>query len=150
MLERVTDPSQYLRIIRHPEVEPFVTLGAVVSDEALAALVVDPANVLLLTPEGGFLYVRQSPEIYEVHTAFTPEGRGSHVFHLARQSLAYIFRYTEALAVKTFVAHTNRAAARLATGVGFVPLRDAAALGTPGVEYLLTVKQWVKGLSVCQ
>jgi hypothetical protein len=91
-----------------------------------------------------------TPEIYEVHTAFTPEGRGPHVFALARQSLAYIFRQTEALAVKTFVAHNNRAARRLALGVGFVPLRDAATLGTPGTEYLLTVKQWAKGLSVCQ
>ena len=149
MLERCHDAAAYLRIVRHPQVEPFVTLGTHVTDEFLAGLAVDPENILLMAEHGCFLYVPTGAHaVYEVHTAFTPDGRGPAVVRLARESLSYMFQRTDALAIKTFVAHNNRAARRLALGVGFVPLRDVAALGTPGTEYLLTVKQWVRGL--CQ
>jgi hypothetical protein len=143
-LERVTDTARIISLIRHPAIEPAMLMGADIAPELLAAFASSPQVVALLTDEGGFIAFPAGRQVYEIHAMLLPKSPPAEP--LLQQALRYIFQQTDALAISTWVADDNRAARRLAERAGFVPLRDAAPLGTPGTEYLLTLKEWVKGL----
>ena len=147
-LERVTDPAFMNHVINDPSVKPMVSLG-VDKTLDLSALIADPNNICLADEYGGFVFVKAENGCYDVHTQFLPAGRGKHVMTRAHEAAWYMFTATDCLAVRTFVASTNKAAKLLTLRMGFVKLFDGDLLGVPGEWFLLTVKTWARGLA-CQ
>ena len=71
-----TDATFANEVLNDPEVLPLVAFDGTTSID-LAPHVGVNGNVLLTTPHGGFLFIRQEPGVYQLHTFFRREGRGS-------------------------------------------------------------------------
>jgi hypothetical protein len=147
MLAQSKDVQFLHSVIAHPDVLPWVTLGRGALD--LTDVVGNPENIFLANEYGGFLFIRDGDN-YEVHTQFLPQGRGRKAVEAAREAAWHIFTRTPALAIRTYVPRGNFRAAALARRAGF------SAWGTvnnDGIEmdwYVLTIKEWAKGLKQCQ
>jgi hypothetical protein len=128
------------RVINHPSVFPFVSLGYDSAD--VTPLLQMDTTVFLATEHGGFLFVQCGDGLYEVHTQFLPEGRAG-VLALAREAGVYMFSRTPALAVTTFVADGNERARGLTLAMGFREIGPKSINGYDGKGYLLTIKDWV-------
>jgi hypothetical protein len=143
MLRRTFDYLHMFDVMYHPDVLPHVSLGQQMPD--LQPLIEDPVNVCLMNEHGGFLCVKH-PEanVYDVHTAFVPEGRGPHLVELAKQARDFMFFQANAEVLRTFVAHNNKPARRLALAAGFHDAEEMELFGVAGK--LMTVER----KSVCQ
>jgi hypothetical protein len=139
-MERTFDAERFERVLRHPDVEPYVSLG--VQIPPMAPLVCDRANVCLMNEHGGFLCVKSGEGEYDIHTAFLPSGRGPHLVDLALEAREYLFWTIGARLLRTFVAKDNVPARRLALAAGFRDSCDATLFGTPGVIMTLE-RNWV-------
>lgn len=144
-----TDAVFLNRVINDPSVKPWVSLGFKQQLD-VTALLSNSKNIFLANEFGGFLLIHRAPGMYELHTQFLPEGRGSTALKAARDALEYLFVKTDCLAIMTFIQNDNRAAARLARWVRFRPVEDAMVAGFEGKNYLLTIKQWVQETRSCQ
>jgi len=80
----------------------------------LTPIVANPANVLLMTEGGGFLFTQQEPCIYEVHSQFLPEHRGSNVLKAAADAARWMFTRTDCTEILSKVPDGNVAAAAFA------------------------------------
>lgn len=88
MIREERDPAFWQRIADHPEVAPAISLGRAVD---LSPLIASPHATPLAAEHGGFIIVRLSVQIAELHTLFTPEGWGREVAAAAREMNAYVF-----------------------------------------------------------
>jgi len=66
-----------------------------------------------------WLYVPVTLGVYEVHTSVHPEHRGADTVGLSRESVDYMFTYTDAVELWTRVPEGNEAAYALAQKCGF-------------------------------
>lgn len=146
MLLRSMETEFLHRVIEDPAVKPWVTLGHEVD---LTDVVKNPDNVFLANPWGGFLFVKDG-DCYECHSQFLPEGRGKKTLEAAREAAWYIFTRTPALAIRTYVPRGNVAAAALARRMGFSVWGTVEYLGTEMTVYMLTLKEWARGLGCRQ
>jgi len=137
------------RVVNHPSVKPYVSLGFK-GDMDLSAIVADPANVFLANEWGGFLLVARPGYVYELHTQFLPEGRGKPAYEAGREGCAYMFTRTDCLRIDTYIQHGHRATERYARAVGFKHWGSAEIHGHPCYYYVLTLKEWARGLNLCQ
>lgn len=139
-LVRTFDPALVNRIANHPEVLP----GTLAHKELdISSAVLDGRNVCLFDELGGFVFAWKAPRHYEVHTIFTPEGRGRHVLEAALAALQFMFTQTDCALVETFCAKDNRAAIWLTLRCGFEKDKDTMVLGYVGTRYYLSIKRWV-------
>jgi hypothetical protein len=130
-LRRTFDYFDMFDVMYHPDVEPYVSLGQKIPD--LEPLIGNPLNVCLVTKFGGFLFVKHPGEnVYDVHTAFIPEGRGPHLVELAKQAREFMFFQANAEVLRTFVSHDNKPARRLALAAGFKDSEDMELFGILG------------------
>jgi hypothetical protein len=116
--------------------------------EETAQKILDAGAVYLSNEHGGFLLVPGNENVYEVHTQFRPEGRGSALNNFAAHCIRKVFSQTPCIALRTFVPDGNVAAFSFARRMGFVQIADGIAHGRRGRTLLLTLKQWV--MDQCQ
>ena len=140
-LVRTFDADHVGRIANHRDVRPG-TLATGPLD--VSAVVSSPANFCLFDRWGGFVFEAKSPRIYEVHTLFIPEGRGSHALAAAREALQYMFALTDCRRIETFCSHSNKAAKWLALKCKFQKIDAESVLGHAGDRYALDHDRWVK------
>lgn len=147
-LVRSTDAEFLNRVLNDPTVFPLVSLG-LPGPLDIAPILANESNVFLQAEYGGFLFIAKPEYVYDVHTQFLPEGRGAHALRLAKEAAFYMFTQTDALRIDTTVAFTNKAAHRLTRMMGFSKWGETEINGVPSHYYVLTLKQWARGLS-CQ
>lgn len=142
-LSRNFDPAKLEGVMHHPDVKPFVSLGQEIPD--LRPIIEDEDNYCLMNDHGGFLFVKHpGRNVYDVHTAFVPEGRGPHLLELAMQAREFMFYEVGAEMLRTFVSHDNKPARRLALASGFVDSETIELFGVSGS--LMTMER----KNVCQ
>lgn len=118
MLKRTLDPSFLSWVAHHPDVRP--TLGGTAPlHDHIAAVVGNPNNVALVCEFGGFLVVKLEPGVYECHSMFLTEGRGTEVLTAMRSGLHYMFVHTDCLEMVTKAPEGNKAAFGAARTMGF-------------------------------
>ena len=145
-----TKDAQYLNEVANlPNVYPMIH-GPIDGPLDLTPLVTDE-NIVLKMAGGAFLFVRQQPTVYEVHTLF-PAGRG--VLLASEQAAKYMFLNTACEVVTTTVPASNAAARRLTEAMGFqFSHRDGEwptdSGPVPIDHYFLTVKRWVQTRFTC-
>lgn len=145
MLQRSTDAALLNRVVNHPEVARWM-LGFEPPYD-LSPLIQNPANIFLANEHGGFLFLKQEHDVYEVHTQFLPEGRGNSL-PLARDAAFWMFTQSDALAIQTYVPESNLPALRLTQAMGFSCWGESEVNGHACSVYVLTIKEWARGL--CQ
>ena len=101
---------------------------------------------------GGFIVHPIMPGIYEVHSLFTPEGKGT-AYDLAIESIRAMFAGTDCARLLTKVPDSNEAAQAIAKRVGFVEeFRLEHAPGWDcGVSYqTITLEAWRNNDPECE
>lgn len=141
-MKRTFDAKRFTEVVRHPAVEPFVSLGQEIPD--LAPYVESQDNYCFMNEHGGFLLVRSGDEQYDVHTAFVPEGRGPHLIQSAIDVRDLMFQEFGAVRLRTFVSLDNWPAKRLALLAGFKVTGEASVFDVCGE--IMTVER----KDVCQ
>ena len=139
----VSKDAEFLnRVINDPSVFPWISLGMEGPFDVSDVMARD-TTVFLADEYGGFLFVECGPAMYEVHTQFLPGGRGPAVLRKAKEAVAYMFRHTPCIAIRTFVSDGNEPARKLTLAVGFEDIGAGEVFGKAGRNYLLTIKGWV-------
>ena len=101
-------------------------------------------NYSLFNDDGGFIFIKIEPTVYEVHTQFLKRARGPHVWAKTKEAAIYMFTYTPCLKIITQVYKNNLPALKLTRSMEFRVYKDTK-------EYFLfelTKKCWsdqVKG-----
>jgi len=114
---RRTGNATALNVIANdPDVRPLIGGDGPVD---LAALVADPANIALVSDEGGFVCVHHGAGRYEVHSLFAPTRTRQSAIHAMRDGLAYMFTSTPCVELITKVPLDNVAAKGLTQLAGF-------------------------------
>jgi len=114
---RRTGNATALNIIANdPNVRPLIGGDGPVD---LAALVADPANIALVSDDGGFVCVHHGAGRYEVHSLFAPTRTRQSAIHAMRDGLAYMFTSTPCVELITKVPLDNVAAKGLTQLAGF-------------------------------
>lgn len=132
------------KVWNHPEVLPWVSLGMPEElTEENAHKILEKGALFLDNEYGGFLLIPGENDVYDVHTQFLPEGRGSVALHFARDSIRKVFVETPCLGLRTFVADDNQKARMFSLMCGFVEVLQADVNGISGKIMLLTLKKWV-------
>lgn len=144
MITRTMDATFLNGVANHPQVRPFIGGGEHELD--LTGLCCNPANIVLVTEAGGWVLQARLPGVYELHTMFLPEGRGSAYFAAAREALNYVFTRTDALEILTRCPDDNGPARMAASMMGFRERfrREGVWHTGAGVSFqALTLHEWV-------
>jgi len=149
MIAPSRDAAFLNRVVNHPAVHPYVSMG-LKGDLDITALVEDPRNVFLANEWGGFLLIAKGEFIYELHTQFLPGGRGKLAYEAGRDGCAYMFTRTDCLRIDTYIQKGHKATERYARSVGFRQWGETELHGHPCYYYVLTLKEWARGLDLCQ
>lgn len=143
MITRTMDARRLNQIANHPDVRPYIGGEGPID---LTPIAQNPANVLIEAEHGGWVLQPILAGVYEIHTLFLKEGRGSAFFKAAREMLRWMFTRTDALEIVTKVPDDNPGAAMAALKVGFRERfhRDNAWAPGIGVSYqALTLDGWI-------
>ena len=93
---------------------PAVSKGARIEEGMdISSIVNNMDNYFLATEHGGFLIIKVYEGVYECHTQFLPEGRGSHVREAVKAAFDYMFLYTDCTKVITKAYKDNPASVKL-------------------------------------
>lgn len=133
------------RVLNHPEVSKWM-LGLKPPFDC-SKILQDPDTIFLANEHGGFLFLKEENQNYDVHTQFLPEGRGDSL-RLARDAAFWMFTRSDAMSISTYVPYDNPAALRLTQAVGFERLPDIEVLGALCSYHKLSIKTWAR--SLCQ
>ena len=89
-MELNRDPAFWEAVIAHPDVGPNVTFGQEID---VAGLVQHPGVVPLASEHGGFVFVQLDAlgRVWELHTAYRPEGWGREVLFAAKSAFTRMF-----------------------------------------------------------
>jgi hypothetical protein len=106
-------------------------------------------NVLLTTAHGGFLFIRQEPGVYQLHTFFRKDGRGRHALLAAHDAADFMFLQTDCLEILT-VAPDDNPLAHPPRHMGFVQdfrrddlfFRNGISIGA--AFYALRYHDWIR------
>lgn len=114
---RSFDAIEANRIVNDQSVLPLI--GNVDSID-LSDIISNPANVLLLSDGGCFLFMHDEAG-YEVHTSFLEGFRGRHVITASLNAARWMFTHTDCMSIVTRIPAFNKAASLAVRAVGFVP-----------------------------
>jgi RimJ/RimL family protein N-acetyltransferase len=149
-MERTFDAEWVNSIVNHPDVYPFVR-GDLEGPLDMGPALSDPRHIMLQAPDktGGWLFQYLSPGIYECHSAFLPEGRGSHVAQLAHDSLKWFFENTDASIILARCPVDNKPVIKLTKAAGFKYVGQWGdwiinGVPVPTDRYQLTRENWEK------
>lgn len=132
-IRRTFDATFLNSVVNHSDVRPW--LGNVAAGEIdLSGVIGNSANYALVTERGGWLVVNIDAGLYEVHSQFSPEGRGDIVAPM-RDAIHFMFTATDCVELVTRCPDDNKAALGLARTAGFreVFRRDACWHGVDGL-----------------
>lgn len=118
MLERQADPRHLNGVANDPRVFPLIAFDGCDRFDLTKALD-DPTTYALATEYGGFIFVRQQPAIYQLHTMFLPEGWGRHAYRAAIEAAQWMFTRTDCMEILT-VSPDDNPRSRPFRGLGFV------------------------------
>jgi hypothetical protein len=143
-----TDIAFANQVLNDPEVLPLVTFDGMQSIDIGPHVGVN-GNVLLTTPHGGFLFIRQEPGVYQLHTFFRKEGRGRHALLAAHDAADFMFVQTDCLEILT-VAPDDNHLAHPPRHMGFVQdfrrddlfVRNGISIGAS--FYALRYPDWIR------
>ena len=116
IVRRTADATALNVIANHPDVRPLIGGDGPVD---LAALVADPANIALVSDDGGFVCVHHGAGRYEVHSLFAPTRTRQSAVYAMRDALSYMFTSTPCVELITKVPLDNVAAKGLTQLAGF-------------------------------
>ena len=134
------------RVMNDPSVLPSISRGKPV---LMGHVLEDTNNVFLSNDYGGFLFLKHSPGVYDLHTQFLPEGRGAAVLIAGRDAAWYMFTETDCEILRTYALKSNRAASLMALRAGFIKTGESETYdGEEATLYAMTIKQWARNL--CQ
>lgn len=105
MIRTLTDPDHLNRIANHPEVYRWI--GA---DQRLDLSLVVEKFPVLGTDFCYLIFVPLCPNVWEIHSAALPEGRGAHFRQAVEHALAWMFLRTDAMEIVTRCPFGNLAA----------------------------------------
>lgn len=148
-IELHRDAAHANRIVNHPDVIEWVR-GAAVGEIDLTALVSSEHTYVLMGEHGGQIYIRRQPGLFEIHSQFTPEGRGAWARAVTQKSIHWMFTKTEAVEIMTLCPKGNLGAKAMARAVGasreFTNPRGWVMAGEtiPADVYRLTIQDWLR------
>lgn len=100
-------------VINHPDVFPYVSLpGSGPID--LSSIVADAHNYVLMGEGGGVVLIPLGGGVYEAHTQFVPESRGTNCLRAARDIAFWMFTRTDCIEIRSKVPEGNGPARALA------------------------------------
>lgn len=144
-LARSKDAGFLNSVINDPSVLPYVACGISGPLDA-EKLVENDNNYFLANEYGGLLFVPSEPYVYQGHMMFLPQGRGYGVLGAAREAFFFMFTETDAIRLDAIFSHENTAVERLMKAMGFTKWGDVEVNGIPSHLYVLTLKEWARGL----
>lgn len=116
-IRRSFDAGDINPILNHPSVFPFVATPDMDKLDA-TILVANPNNVLLMVEGGGILFLMDEQNVYEVHTNFLPEYRGTYALKASLECYRWMFTHTDCMILQTRVPEFNKGAERFCRIVG--------------------------------
>lgn len=139
MVREERDPVFWQRIAEHPEVRHVMHGHAI----DMAEIVGQPGVLPLASAHGGMIFTQRDPfgTVYELHTLYTPEGRGREVHDAAISALAYLFGERRAALVFTFETDHQQSRAPRSFGFERSPLPVQTSIGRV-VPAHLTAQRW--------
>lgn len=117
MIRLCTDAAFLNEILNDPAVHPWVC-GANAGPIDITPVLSNPSNIALVTDHGGFIFAKIGSGVYDVHTQFKPEGRGT-ALAAAKEAAQFMFTYTDCIRIETMVPEVNKAARLLTERMGF-------------------------------
>lgn len=133
--------AEYLNtVLNHPEVHRWLGVEGAVD---VTSVVQNPDNFTLEAEGGAFLACLIQDGVYEVHSQFLPEVRGT-LGPIVKECLDYMFLKTDCHTLMTQLPDNNLPAIALATRVGFKPIfrRETTTRG-PTAYARYTLDEWV-------
>jgi hypothetical protein len=126
LIRRSFDASEINPILNDSSVFESIKLpGIAAGDMDVTEFVSNPLNVLLMAEGGGIIFVQPkvgnnepSGGIYDVHTSFLENHRGSHAIRASREAYRWMFTHTDCMILQTRVPSFNKAAATFCRMVG--------------------------------
>jgi len=117
MIERSFDAEFLNSVLNHPEVYPWVC-GEMSGPFDFTEIVKNPEHYVLRSEHGAFLVIHTGEGIYDVHTQFLPEGRGT-ALAAGKEAIEYMRAHSDFKELTTMVPDGNSPAKRLAENAGF-------------------------------
>jgi len=150
VIQRTLDGAFLTEVANHPEVRPWLGGDGYID---LRQAIATPENVALQCDGGGFVFNRIGDALYEAHSLFLPEYRGTFAVRELQAALRYMFTATDCLEILTRVPDGNKAArmfAALAGGREVYRLEhDPKFGGKPVAVQSLTLEAWRRRDAEC-
>ena len=115
-LKRTFDFEHVNYIINHDDIKEGARLKGTTD---FKIPVKDVENYSLFNDDGGFIFIKIEPNVYEVHTQFLKKARGLNVWVKTKEAAIYMFTYTPCLKIITQVYKSNSPALKLTRAMGF-------------------------------
>jgi hypothetical protein len=152
-MEIETKPDRIEALVNHPSIYPHVK-GAVDGRISMASRFTEPGHVVLVGPNGGVIFDRLLPGLWEMHSAVLPESRGSTMLEGARQAFHIMFSRTDCIEIVTKCPDGNLAAKTGARAVGMsfawtIPEHYPPEMRDTDV-YSLRVEPWAQRAPYCE
>lgn len=140
-IRRTMSASYLNEVANHPEVHRWLYADGPVD---LSEIIDNPANVALEADGGGFICIHLSDGIYEVHSLFLPEARGSTTGAMAA-GMEYMFLRTDCFRLVTRAPFNNADAAAIARKGGFREwFRREDAKSGDSAYLSLEIDEWIQ------
>lgn len=139
MIREERDPAFWVKVAGHPAVLPGL-MG--VSLEVVETLIGHEKVLPLASANGGFLFtaIDGVGRVLELHSMFTPQGRGRESNEAGKAALMRVF--PDACAIITYEVESNPLS-RPPKSFGFKPLEDFRESGVGSVRtWILTREAW--------
>lgn len=113
---RTFDHRFLTEVANHPEVRPWLQGDGPLDFQEFAK---NPENIVLQFEGGGWLLQGLGGCVYEVHSMFLPEYRGSNVAKCLKEAMEYVFLETDSVKLVSRLPKNNLAATALSKIAGF-------------------------------
>jgi Protein of unknown function (DUF2824) len=127
MIRRTFDPAEVNAIVNDPEVFKQLKLPGIESVD-LSSTIFDLRNVVLMVNGGCIVFSQLEPGIYEVHTNFLADYRGSNAIRQSLAAYRWMFTRTDCMVLHTKVPAFNKAAEVFCRLVGATKEFDRTSL----------------------
>ncbi len=109
MIRRTFDPVEVNAILNDPEVFKWIKTPALKTVD-ISDLVLNFHNIFLMVQGGCIIFFHQEPGVYEVHTNFLADWRGSNAVRQSVAAYRWMFTRTDCMILQTKVPAFNKAA----------------------------------------
>jgi hypothetical protein len=117
MIRRTFDPLEVNAILNDPEVFKWIKLPGIDKID-ISEQILELRNHFLIVRGGCVVFSQQEPGVYEVHTNFLADYRGSNAIRQSLAAYRWMFTRTDCMILQTKVPASNRAAEMFCRVVG--------------------------------